>query len=530
MDAEIQKRWAGPEQAVSLLKRKIRPTWLWAFQATFFSGLLIHLYRMANYIMVDDTPYFSYNVQNTSYFGRWLLQYAGAISSYMELPALNALLSLFYLGIFAAILVELAGVTSRLFCWLLGLTLAALPAFTTTLMFGYAADAYMLALILSGAAALLVCRMKGWKGVALGALCLMLSMAIYQCYLDVTVFLCLLVILLGGLFEKRPWREQLAQAGRMLLMGVLGVVAYMLSAKAALAVMDLAASDYGGFDTMGQLDLAASLDALYQLYLAPRHIFMDKFCYATNLGWQLAGWAALGLMGLMTLWVIWRRKLWQNKLPLALALLSLAAMPAGCSVLAVLQPQNFPYNSLNGFANGLFLVVLPILAARLAQVEGSQELVGKALRWLSLAVCCLLCWHFILLANQAYRVSRVITERDHANANRVLARMEITEGYDLDGPVYFGGVWVPVKDLTDFMQQGLLLHQNIRGLHTDTLLFGDGAYHIYLNENFGTNFQTVDEETKQAIQNSPEYQAMKPWPDASAVGQIQGVLVVKLAE
>ena len=57
MDAEIQKRWAGPEQAVSLLKRKIRPTWLWAFQATFFSGLLIHLYRMANYIMVDDTPY-----------------------------------------------------------------------------------------------------------------------------------------------------------------------------------------------------------------------------------------------------------------------------------------------------------------------------------------------------------------------------------------------------------------------------------------------------------------------------------------
>ena len=94
-------------------------------------------------------------MQNTSYFGRWLLKYAGAISSYMELPALNAILSLFYLGIFAAILVELAGITRRLICWLLGVTLASLPAFTTTLMFGYAADAYMLALVLAGAAALI---------------------------------------------------------------------------------------------------------------------------------------------------------------------------------------------------------------------------------------------------------------------------------------------------------------------------------------------------------------------------------------
>ena len=261
MNAVTQRRpgLMGPEKFFSLLRRGIRPAWRWAFEATFFSGLLIHLYRMANYIMVDDTPYFSYNVQNTSYFGRWLLQYAGAISSYMELPALNAILSLFYLGIFAAILVELAGITRRLICWLLGVTLASLPAFTTTLMFGYAADAYMLALVLAGAAALLVCRVRGWKGVALGALCLMLSMAIYQCYLDVTVFLCLLAILLGSLFGTLPGRDQLVQAGRMLLMGVLGVAAYMLSAKAALAVMGLAASEYGGFDTMGQLDVSASL-------------------------------------------------------------------------------------------------------------------------------------------------------------------------------------------------------------------------------------------------------------------------------
>ena len=235
-------------------------------------------------------------------------------------------------------------------------------------------------------------------------------------------------------------------------------------------------------------------------------------------------------MGLMALWVIWHRKLWKIPVQLFLAVVSLAAMPAGCSALAVLQPQNFPYNSLNGFANGLFLVLLPILAARLTALPEGESLAGKGLRWLSLGVCCLLCWNFILLANQSYRVSRVITERDHANANRVLARMEMSEGYDLNGPVYFGGIWVPVQDQTDFMQKGLLLHQNIRGLHTDTLLFGDGAYHIYLNENFGTNFQTVSEETRQAIQDSPQYQEMAPWPDQSAVQEIQGVLVVKLSE
>lgn len=40
----------------------------------------------------------------------------------------------------------------------------------------------------------------------------------------------------------------------------------------------------------------------------------------------------------------------------------LLLLPAGATTLAIPQPNTFPYNSLNGFANGLF-VIIPLVFA-----------------------------------------------------------------------------------------------------------------------------------------------------------------------
>lgn len=522
----------SPEEFLEILRQKIKLQWVWAFWGTVLPGLLVHLYRMANYVMVDDSPYFTFSEQNTSYLGRWLLQWAGAISSYMELPALNAWLSLMYLGVFSVLFVELLQVRTPVMCGVMGACMAVLPAFTTTLLFAYAADPYMLALVLAGAAVLAVCRLSGWKGVAAGAVLLCLSMAIYQAYLDVAVLLCLLMCFSASL--RNGPREALPAAGRMALMGAGGVLLYMGSAKLALYLQGMSASEYGGFSSMGDMNLAESLRVIKELYFGSAHIFMNKLFYATSLPWQLLGWGILGLMGLLAAALILQSGR-ERGLAGAASVIGhwvaagvwLVLLPAGATALAILQPGSFPYNSLNGFANGLF-VLIPLVFVD--WLRPSRATPVQLTRWLTLGAVILMGWHFALIANQSVRLLRVVQERDMANANRILARMELQEGYTIHMKVFFGGTGVEVASSTPLMQYGDRLSHNIRGLHTDSLIFGDNAYHVFMNDNFGTAFSYVSAEEKEMILQSEEYAAMPQWPAEGCVRMIGDVLVVRLYE
>ena len=76
---------------------------------------------------------------------------------------------------------------------------------------------------------------------------------------------------------------------------------------------------------------------------------------------------------------------------------------------------------------------------------------------------------------------------------------------------------MPVASESPLMQYGDRLRLNIRGLHTDSLLYGDFAYRVFMNDNFGTNFSAASTDTQNSILASAEYAAMKPWPDESCI-------------
>ncbi|WP_418972840.1 glucosyltransferase domain-containing protein [Allofournierella sp.] len=518
-----------PENVARSIKTRLKPEWVCAFWSTVAAGLLIHFYRLANYITVDDTPYFSYSPQDTSELGRWFLQWAGAISSYMELPALNSLLAIFYLSLFAVLVVELFEIRHKFYATLVGGILASLPAFTTTLMFGYAADPYMLAMLMAGVAVLCADRAPLMQGIVLGSLLLGLSMAIYQAYIDVAAVLCISSLLFAILKEKREqfWRKIALLLLRFVCIGVGGILFYIVGTKMVLGIKGVVASDYGGFSTMGGINFKGSLNVLYQIYLSPRHIFMDEFCYADRAMWQLLGWLAIltiiGLALRQTAKSGLRPHHWSR---ISAVLLCVALLPAAAHLLAIAQPHIFPYNSLNAFASGILWVVLLALIAK----QEKPGIVTTLLRWFALVVVALSIWHFILIAQQCYKVARIVTERDMAVGNRVLMRMEEIEGYDLEGKVWFSGIVVPTESTTGLMQQAEKLRVNMRGLHTDTLLYGDNAYHIWMNEILGTAFQFATAEEKQRIAQTPEYGAMPPWPEEGCVKMIDDVLVVRLQE
>ena len=63
------------------------------------------------------------------------------------------------------------------------------------------------------------------------------------------------------------------------------------------------------------------------------------------------------------------------------------------------------------------------------------------------------------------RLLEVIEQRDLANTNRILSRLEMQEGYSINSTVFFAGKSVPVASESPLMQYGDRLRLNIRGLH-----------------------------------------------------------------
>src|SRR5699024_2100365 len=92
-----------------------------------------------------------------------------------------------------------------------------------------------------------------------------------------------------ALFERdlKLWRRVI----RMLTMGVVGTLLYLISVKLINAPMN----DHASLNTLGKVNFEGSLNMLKWLYLDSTHPYMDLLVYPTNLVWQLLGWFGLAL-------------------------------------------------------------------------------------------------------------------------------------------------------------------------------------------------------------------------------------------
>ena len=82
------------------------------------------------------------------------------ISSFYNLPWVNGLLALVFLGLTAVVITELFSIRKPLAAALAGAVLASFPAVTGTFVFVYTIDGYMIALFLSCLAVLLAVKVR----------------------------------------------------------------------------------------------------------------------------------------------------------------------------------------------------------------------------------------------------------------------------------------------------------------------------------------------------------------------------------
>ncbi len=518
------------EQLVRSVWQKIaKKEYAYPFWTALIVGFLTHMPVLVNKFPNSDAMANFYADQNMITSGRWFLSVVCGISSFYDLNWVIGVLSVFYLALTAVLVCEFFELKSMVNRMLTAALLVTFPAVCATFAYMYTMDGYMIGLILSVLAAYLAKR--GKKSVAIGAVCLGLSLGIYQAYLAVTILLCIFDLIkdcLLGRQIKALWKKGL----QYLIMGVSGGAFYMIVLKILLAASAKELDSYQGISEMGSLHLTELPSMLFgaikdfAAFVVKGNIFINNgfsfvavvllsvvalaaalFCYAK--AGEETRWYHLVFIGIFCLMT-----------PFATNVILLISSDAYYHLLMRMQWILFP----------VFAVVLTDLCCETAQekeatrakTKFSLPFVTAMLTTLSVMV---LSYTFAVADNIAYFNMNERYERTYAYCLRLLDRMEETPGYEPGMPVAMIGVIdeskYPNTDIT------APVTARISGSGGSTLLYKGEQYAAFMKHYMNVSFEVIEGDKLVEIYNSDEYRSMDSFPALNSMQVVDGILYVK---
>lgn len=531
-------------------KSRVKRRWKVAFFSACILGLLVHLYKFTNSFPYFDTLYNYYSSQNMLGHGRWLLSAACAMTSYFDLPWLNGLASVFLMGLTAAVVADVLDMENPYLIVVSSGLLVSYPAITETMFFEYAADGYMLAMLLSALAVRFSTmeHIRSGKHLLLSAACICMSCGIYQAYLSFALVLAIcyfLEVLLDSHWEQSKCLRWIGfQAGAY----VLGLAAYYGIWQLTLAVNGLHALDYQGISQAGAVGLNTiilgfrqSLVSFLLLLIEQNPLRYGLTLYAVlNIGVVLVFLAGI-VMGIL------RAGLHRQKLRLLLAVICLAALPLACYIFYFVSP------GVTYFTRMLQSVALLYLfTGVLWQREG-----GKAAKEIVFLLLAAVVWNQTVMANVCYLYLDRSYEQSYADAQEMATRIHMEDDGTVKYVAFVGFLdTISEEDYQDDAKLGTLgplklvykaelrYDEHIILFMRQYLDFTLGYYRetgepmplMELEASApvpkGTEipFPIVSRQKAQELSVSPQVAQMAVWPERDSVRRIGDTIVVKLSE
>ncbi len=495
-----------------------------AFLCGFLGTLGVHAYGLLNHINISDQVRNVFAIPATVTLGRWLLSPALEIGTRLSMPWFNGLMLALAVGLTAAVLCELFGFTGRLPALLAALALATFPTLTESILYIHVVDAYGYAMLLAALGALLADRHR-W-GFMPGAVCLTLSLGIYQAYLPLAVGWLAIRGLLHLLQGHRDGKALLLLALRYALTVLLALGAYLLVNRIVLASTGAALSDYMGVSAMGNVRLSNLGHLLKSAYLG----FFDYYFAATL---RYHGALALALNALVlafdvgaALFLLLRRR---RSVPVLLCALGMLAL------LPLLFDTVYLFNAEYVHRLMVFCLACPYwlaiaLGTILAGEAGGARFPALRRGLAGLAACALLGLYFgyTVYANQVYYILNLDFEATSQYASRVLYRLESREDFTMDTPVLFvGRAANSGYGSVAFYKQ---IYPRFESQSPLSVMQSDSHVRGFLRSYLGVELAGPDEATAARLLASDAVAAMPAYPAQGAVQAVEGVLVVKLGQ
>ena len=492
--------------------------------ATLAWGLAAHAYQFLNFQYSHDSLDGLYAIgQNNMHkieLGRVLAPaYRAVVRGAFAVPWMQGILGLLWIALGAAVMADLFEIRKA---WLL-VVLCGILAVNQTVIAQSATyldelDQNMFGMFTACLGAWFwVKRPKGWF--LWGVIALTLSLGMYQSYISVAIGLVMILLLLRLLQGEKAsaiLRDGVLAAAMVIVSGVL----FLLCAKAITAATAIPlAQRNNSLAALGKFSLASLPALVADLYQDFWHTFIHQpNTWLTPGASTMLNWAVVVLVGVMLVRALFRRDLaiGQKALIVLIALL----LPLGLNICHVLTSGGVSH-TLMKYACVLIYVLCLLLAMQWEQAEPKP---GRAARWLSAAITCVLLFSFVQTANTAYFKKTSVDRATYSRMTNVMYDM-LYYGYIpgetplvLEGSIPLGPYpgYEPINDLIGMGFDNAVGWDHVAKKHYFSYVLGDNA-----------NFLPDDE--WEAMLKDEMVQSMPCYPEPGYIEMIDDVLVVKLS-
>lgn len=538
-------------ELVAFYQEKLKKEWKLAFWSAFLLGLVVHLYKFTNLLPNHDSLYNFYSSQNMVASGRWFLSIACGFSSWFDLPWVNGLLSLVFMGLTAAMVAEVFRMKNPVLILLSSGLQVSFPAITATMAYEFTADGYMIAMALAALSVELT-RMeyigkKHWPKMVLSAVCICLSCGIYQAYVSFAFVLAVCYFMMELLENRREEKLYWKWIGAQVVIYIAALAGYYVIWKLCLKAAAIPASSYLGIDQVGVMGGS-------QIVLAVVNVikFFTRFFLEWNiLEYGVTVYSVLSILFLAAfalgiLYAVWKSGCLKQKLHLVLMMLCVVSLPFGCYIWMLASPGVY-YRTLMLQSICLLYIFLAVICQRWIHTHAKKFWSNAVLLLLTATV-----FNNAVAANMSYTYMDQCYEKTYANAVELNTRIHLLD----DGTIKYVAL---CGSLDPWEQEDYFDQEKLRQLgawkHMDKTILTEQFLSVYTDlelsyyrtnglehpivENEANIPAPFDWEFRAPVLNAAEslalaqteaVRAMPIWPARDSVQVIGDTVVVKLSE
>lgn len=488
--------------------------------------LLVHVFKLVNYLPNHDSLYYFYGSQDSITSGRWALKYAAGISSYFDIPWLTGVLSAIYISLSAVLIVNLIKINNVFLEFLAALCIGIYPSVTSTFAYAYAADAYFLAMLLATFSVAMFLE-NDWKKRLLGSLSLGFATGIYQAYLAFAVVLIIICLVKYSLWDNM---NIFRMTIRCLYSGVIGVLVYAIGLNIRLDGRQLL--EYQG---ISDASLLKPLDEYFAVVKECwpellRLMFKDNM-YGNEV---VAGLVMFFWSGALALFLVKcvkeiKRKRYVNVI---CSVVFFALLPIAVYCVKFLS-ENVVYHKLM-VQSVAVIWLIPIIV--LDNIEFKKPIISKVCAEILLILLLINYGNWIIGNNICYVSMHKAYEKGYALALRIADRIEQIPDFETTDFLYVAGTeYMRIGETADsnlYLDSDLYrVTQSMTGISASIIQYANPLYVFMINEYIGGDYETLyTQDEISAIKDSVKYKEMPTWPREGSVGIINNVIVVKMAD
>lgn len=476
-------------------------------------------YSFLNYMPAHDAVnhMFSSAGEWEVQLGRFLQPYYASLRGNVVSPWLAGLIGAVFAVMSADLIADMIKIESPVFEILAcGFLMANLSVTELCGIFIYIYDCCMIALFLSCLSVWCQLHVRHPWNLILGAVCIVLSMGLYQAYISVTIVLCA-VVLLQKVLADTSWKEEVRSAVSMGLMMAIGAAGYLLLYKIMLTVWHTTSTS--GSNGMGRLT-ELSVQMIFQNIIKAYSNIVSFFV----VGSRHFGKIICTLHGVLLLIVMagFILLLKQKKLKIHNsigAVLICMTLPIWCNFTGVIQGENIVLRS--SYALYLLFPIGIMIVDSLGDIP-----VRKPMRYLTGIICIFLLVRNIQYSNIAFMYDRAAYDRSISIMTRVLDDIETYEGYEI-------GV-TPIAVIGEFTENDNIEvyrgdTRNINGHRRVATTYPKTTYNFW--RSMGSLINGIeDDDILATYKELDEVQQMPCYPHEGYCRMIGDVMVVKIAD